>query len=446
MIPRFRVITRLVTVIAASVLTGCGGAAQISQIQPERIQLRHLVLMLDGVPYALIDSLKLAGHFAGFYSPSKVVSPFPSLTGPSFSAVWGTGPKDGYEDLYYDAERRRIRGGLLEHTFKPREADDFHRLIDFQAGGLEGGLAYLFPQPIANSELRGLKRAVAKRAVTDSVLVGYVVSTDALGHRAGKQALIDFVVELEQWIGELRAASGDRIDVTLVSDHGNDLVPTRMVDLDAGVRAAGYRPARKIDDAKAVVLPAFGLVGSAFLYGSPQSEPRLANVLRRVEGVDLTIFQDDDGRVHVLSERGEALVEVRGDRYRYSVSVGDPLELLPIVDAMAAAGELDRDGYANEAAWLRRTIDTEFADAPRRIVRAMRDQVQNPASVIVSLEPGYHFGSAAADFLVSVTGTHGSLRTSSSLAFLMSTRIAAPPVLRSHEVTKYLPLNPGPGS
>jgi len=411
-------------------------------LQPERIQFRHLVLMLDGVPYAIVDSLRAAGHFGEFHAPSKVVSPFPSLTGPAFSAVWGMEPRDGYEDLYYDAATHRMRGGLLEHTFKPREADDFHRLVDFQAGGLEGGLAYLFPQPIAESELRGLRRAVAKRALTDSVLVGYIVSTDALGHRAGRQALVDFILDLERWVDELRETSQSRIEVTLVSDHGNDLIPTKMVDLEAGVRAAGLRPGRKIDDPKSVVLPAFGLVGSAFLYGSPESEARLANVLRRLEGVDLTVFQDREGHVHVRSKRGDALIDARGGRYRYTAEVGDPLELLPIVDSLRKHNELDRDGFASDTAWLARTVDTEFVDAPRRIVRALRDQVKNPASVIVSLEPGYHFGSAAADFLVNVTGTHGSLRTTSSLAFLMSTRIRAPAVLRSDEVSAYLRIEP----
>jgi len=70
----------------------------------------------------------------------------------------------------------------------------------------------------------------------------------------------------------------------------------------------------------------------------------------------------------------------------------------------------------------------------------MRSVVRNPANVVVSFAPGYHFGSRAADLLVDVTGTHGSLRTESALAFLMGTHIAAPTLLRSEALLDYLPV------
>ena len=77
-------------------------------------------------------------------------------------------------------------------------------------------------------------------------------------------------------------------------------------------------------------------------------------------------------------------------------------------------------------------------DALRRITVGMRTSVGNPASVVVSFAPGYHFGDVAAGLLVKVTGTHGSLRTTSSLAYFMSTAIVAPPLLRSDRVLPYL--------
>lgn len=59
--------------------------------------------------------------------------------------------------------------------------------------------------------------------------------------------------------------------------------------------------------------------------------------------------------------------------------------------------------------------------------------------MLLSLEPGFHFGSSAADVLVEMAGTHGSLRGSSSLGFFMATGVETPPILRAREVASYLP-------
>jgi hypothetical protein len=93
---------------------------------------------------------------------------------------------------------------------------------------------------------------------------------------------------------------------------------------------------------------------------------------------------------------------------------------------------------ASDSAWVRASMETPYIDALRRITVGMRSSVGNPASVVVSFAPGYHFGDVAAGLLVKVTGTHGSLRTTSSLAYFMSTGIVAPPLLRSDRVLPYL--------
>ena len=101
-------------------------------------------------------------------------------------------------------------------------------------------------------------------------------------------------------------------------------------------------------------------------------------------------------------------------------------------------GIADATGAAPDSAWLEASERTPYLDALRRITIGMRTSVANPASVVVSFAPGYHFGDMAADRLVTVTGTHGSLRTSSSLAYFMSTAVAAPDLLRSDRLLPYL--------
>jgi len=108
---------------------------------------------------------------------------------------------------------------------------------------------------------------------------------------------------------------------------------------------------------------------------------------------------------------------VQGERL--SSAVGQQ-QLAPVLEELRRSGELAADSSASDHAWLHHTLDSPFIDPLRRITLGLRS-VRNPADIIVSLAPGYHFGDARADLLVGVTGTHGSLRSTSSLAFAMRT-------------------------
>jgi hypothetical protein len=395
--------------------------------------------MTDGVPFAVMDSLHRAGHFAAFHAPSQLVSPFPSLTGVAFRDIWQEELSPGYEDKYYDTEQNRIAGGLLDHIFRPAEHVGFHRHVEVEANALTTGLAYLTPVSMSELELRAVRRRIIERAPYDTTVVAYIVTTDAIAHRAHRSDLVAYLLAIEAMLRELRAANPE-LQITMFSDHGNDFVTTKRVPLDRAVSAAGFHEARKISGPDDVVLPRFGLVGSAFLYASPYAEARLAQTLRQVEGVDLVLFEDALQRIHVWNGTGEAIVEAdtAGSWYRYTAVNGDPLGLVPALKRMQAAGIADAAGRASDAAWLEASRETHYIDALRRITVGMRASVGNPASVVVSFAPGYHFGDAAADLLVTVYGTHGSLRTSSSLAYFMTTIADAPPLLRSDQVLPYI--------
>lgn len=408
------------------------------------VHLKKLVLMLDGVPFQLVDSLWTAGHFREFSAPSRVVSAFPSLTGVSFGEMWHERP-DGYEHRWFDTEQNRIRGGLMEHVV-PTERPEYDRQIDIRANGLSAGLAYLLPGPFAAGELRGLRSALATQIRQDSIVIAYLVSTDALAHRAGREAVVQALLEVEGIIAEVRRRAPEA-EILLFSDHGNDLVRSKRVDLEGALEAAGFNPSRRLSDSLDVVVPRFGLVGSAFLYVRPESEAAVAEALVGTDGVDLVIRREGDGRVHIASRRGDALLDRDGARFRYHPVSGDPLGLAPAVERMRRTGALDSGGFASDSAWLQATMTTPYIDSLRRLLFATGPGVRHPASLIVSFEVGYHFGASTADALVNVTGTHGSLLTSSSLAFFMTTSGRPPALLRGADLIHWLPVpEPPPAS
>jgi hypothetical protein len=254
-----------------------------------------------------------------------------------------------------------------------------------------------------------------------------------------REDLVAYLLDIEIMLEEVRTAAGPDLEITLFSDHGNDRVPTERVDLEKALASAGYKLARTVDDPNDVASPRFGLVGSAFLYTVPTSRERLARTVAAVEGVDFVTWRDSTDVVHVVGSEGHARIEGDDAAYRYRPVVGDPLGLVPVVERLDRSGHTDARGFAPDTAWLNATLDTQYVDALRRITHGLH-AVRNPADVIASLAPGYHFGDIVGDHIVGMQGTHGSLRTSSSLAFVMSSHTTVPDPVRTDALAKWIEL------
>jgi len=425
----------LITLLSA----GCASGTSLPRPEQEPA-LRRLIIMLDGVPHSVMDSLWRAGRFRSFSPPSRMISSFPSLTGVAFREIWQEPPTRGYEDRYYDRGQNRVAGGLLDHIFRAEDHAGFHRRVDLKLNNVAAGLAYLVPMTMARQELSGLRRKVSQRMLWDSVIVAYFVSTDALAHRAPED-LPELLHEIEDFVNDVRAVSHADLEVALFSDHGNDMLESRRVPIETALEKAGFQARTRIEGARDVVLPQFGLVGSAAAYVSPGHQANVAAVLRTVPGIDLVAFRDSEGRVHAWSANGRAVIESDSAMqwFRYTAVEGDPLELRPVVERLRVTGELDGVGAAADSAWLRETASSSFVDPLRRLVRGLT-AVRNPADVIISLAPGHHFGDARADLFYGVRGTHGSLRASSSLAFVMTTAAPVPDPIRSEDLQRFVKL------
>jgi hypothetical protein len=77
---------------------------------------RRLLLCLDGVPHKLIELAKSRGLFDSFAAPTRLLSPFPTMTNVALSAMLGASPPAGYESLYFDRKARELRGGIRKYV------------------------------------------------------------------------------------------------------------------------------------------------------------------------------------------------------------------------------------------------------------------------------------------------------------------------------------------
>ena len=182
----------------------------------------------------------------------------------------------------------------------------------------------------------------------------------------------------------------------------------------------GFRIESSIQDEWSVAIPKFGLVGAMPVYSQSQNTKRLSQILADSEAVDFVAYLDD-GKVRLLSSKGEALISASGEgnRLRYEALKGDPLDLKPIVEQMTQRGVIESDGYASRENWFSYTAEHEYADAVNALYSGVTNHVTNRASLIVSFKDGYHYGSPFFNKLVTMRSTHGNLHKSSMTGFYM---------------------------
>lgn len=403
---------------------------------------RRVIICIDGVGFSTISKMRAEGHFKIFKPPSHMISTFPSLTNAALSKILepaGATMTGGYEDNFFDTEANRMRGGILDRFRSDRFVrGTFRELFDYHPSALKSGLGYAAP-PFSTylESLSDLIRLRQKaRNSRQAVFFAYTGGTDSLAHLGGETLLRSFLEGLDETVADIVRDSKSPVAVTIFSDHGNDFRKYRRVALKEPLRQAGFKLGMKIKDDQSVVLPQFGLVGSAVLFTRDKNEERLAGVLAPLEGIDFVTYERN-GIVHVANRRGEATIEKRGDAYRYFAIKGDPLDLLSITQQTANQRN-GADGFVKDTDWFELTRAGTRPDVVRRIFEAATQGVLNRANVIVNLEDGYYTGSSLLDTFTILQATHGNIGQEQSYGFVMSTANELPPYIRAADLWEAL--------
>ncbi len=400
---------------------------------------RHIIICVDGVGISTIRKMRAAGHFRMFHSPSHMISTFPTLTNAAMTEILsrsGADETDGYEDNYFDIEKNRMSGGVLNRLRGESFINGtFRELFDYHPSAIKSGLGYAVPPLTTYLEsLSDLIRLRQKaRKTSQEVFFAYTGATDSLAHLGGEKFVRSFLKQLDETVEEIARESKAPVTITIFSDHGNHFTKYRRVSLKSPLRQAGFKIEKRIKDDRSIVFPQFGLVGSAVLFTRAANEPRLARVAASVEGVDFASYEKE-GIVYIFSHKGEATIEKRGQRYRYNMVKGDPLGMLTVTKTLIAKGLVDSDSFAADSDWFAATAPEARPDVVRRLFEGATAGVKNRASVIVNLEDGYYTGSALFDVFTVLQATHGNIGQEQSFGFVMSTTRDLPPYVRAEDV------------
>ncbi|MBN1489743.1 MAG: hypothetical protein JXA69_07485 [Phycisphaerae bacterium] len=392
----------------------------------------HFLIALDGVPFDVVDRLYREGRFRLFYPPRRLICCFPSMTDLALAQLFHAGPCLAYETLYYDRAAGRMSDGnsvylnALNSPWLPK--------VDYRCSYWWDAKAYLDPKAVFNHELRGITKTF--EAVEAGEAAGYSVGTAGLGTRGGRDAIREYLIEIDQLCEQIVWQRRGRVKLTLVADHGHNLTECKRVSLKAPLTNAGYRVTKSLREPRDVVVVEYGLVTYAALYTDDATG--VAACLLGLPEVELAFYRADDSVV-VRDAGGEAGITKRDGGYTYDVRSGDPLQLAPIIAGLQKNHKVTADGTIDDTAMFAATAEHVYPDPLARIWGAFHDVATMPPDVVVTLRDGACHGSKFFHVMIgTVKSTHGSLNRINSTTIAMTMLGELPEVMRSTDVKSAL--------
>jgi Type I phosphodiesterase / nucleotide pyrophosphatase len=399
---------------------------------------RRLLLCLDGVPHKIIEASKSRGLFDGFGPPTRLLSPFPTMTNVALSAMLGASPPPGYESLYFDRNVDELRGGIRKYIGRrtpDKIPSSYMDDLDYQEPLAFEFLIYVAPERVWRADMQRFRERF-RTAPQNRDYFAFLKATDGLLHAQGPDRLAVALESLDNILREIQSYCGSDTEIVMFSDHGMNLEENRRVNIATGLARQGFQVVSQFtrNRKREVSIPAFGLCSYAAAYcGDAAVIPDLSRMLIEIPGIDFVVYKDGT-EVALESSRGRARIERRNNSYRYSHANGDPLELDTTVNKLRGEGKLDQEGFAADSAWLEQTSAHRYPDAPANIYASLfTSRVKHTADILISMHDGYYYGWSPFGRFVRLAATHGNALQSSSNAFVMSTHRELPPYVRADD-------------
>lgn len=408
---------------------------------------RRLLLCLDGVPHEVIETAKQRGLFDSFGSPSRLLSPFPTMTNVALSAMLGATAPLGYESLYFDKTACELRGGVRKYIgwrTPDKIPSSYMDELDYQEPLAFEFLVYVAPDKVWRTDMRRFRERFRQAPQTRDYFA-FLKGTDGLLHIRGPKRLSIALESLDRILRDIQNTCGRETEIVLFSDHGMNLLENRRVHMKTHLRQRGFSLGSSFSEGSAALsIPAFGLCGYAAIYsGDGGTVPAVAQSLVELEGVDFSIYKDGPESIALRGVNGNARIERKQSdgqtSYRYVTFDGDPLQLKPILETLNQARQFDSDGFAVDKFWFDQTAKHIYPDPLANLFTSLHSQrVKHTADILVSLCDGYYYGWSPFARLTRLAATHGNALRPSSNAFLMSTHRTLPPYVRADDARPLL--------
>jgi len=398
-------------------------------------QCPHYVILLDGIPYSLVKQLYDEGGFRLFHPPSRLVSCFPSMTDLAFSQMYTPGEPLGFEALWYNPEKGKVEGGKLAYLSETNAP--WQKFLDYRVSMILDAVGYVSPGWLLDQELGGIERTFNRRR--DGTVTAYCLGTATVGTRKGAEGLVKALKKVDRLCEKIMYQRRGRCRFTIAADHGHNLTAATHFEMEDALETVGFNPTDRLKDPNDVVAIEFGLVTYSAIYTTRPAA--VADAMLPLEPIALAAYVDpaDSTWVTVRNRDGSARITRTATGYVYQTQQGDPLELAPIVEQLAAAGKVGPDGAIDDEALFLATVDHKYPDPLNRVYTAFHGLVRNPPNLILTVKDSWFCGAEDLAESVNVASTHGSLRQLDSVTLVMSTIRPLPPAVRIADLLEVFP-------
>lgn len=384
---------------------------------------RHLVICLDSVPFHEMERLWGEGHFRDFFPPSRVIGAFPSDPAGAFPRIFGGRAHAAAEERRFDrASNRPLAGGVGAAG----------TVFDCEVPPPRGLAARLFARRRTDPDLARCRAALLptrdEKKAGEPIVI-FIRSTGEASRRGGREGLVSRLLEVERMIDEIFFRAAGAVRVSVFSPNGAALsgsAPLRGIK--GRLRRKGFVLSDSLDGPRDVVAEEEGGAGGFRVYTAAANRPALAAALAALDGIDFCVYPEGGGFI-VEGPRGRAAVSLDGGRFRCALLSGDPLRLGGTMARMRRDGEMDENGFADDAAWLAATRSHIYPDILRRIADAAPGSGEGP-DLLVSVADGFCLGGGRAP----MRGIRGSATGAQTIGMAMSSARPLPAVMRIAEV------------
>jgi hypothetical protein len=428
---RFSATLLLVLIVASAV---CSGRMSFAEDLPPR----HLCFGVDAVPYSVFVEAQQKGMFKDFRPPSRMISSFPSLTNYAWAVIMNTEKVEGYQAQYYHFGLNRIVGRLFHEVGKPsfsnqyeyRDDSIFKKIKAYitSGGSIEGEMKHLAEEVLSSNQPR--------------LFFAFTEISDITAHMKGKKGLLRLLEILDRELVRIREEHlkkfNEPLEVTLLSDHGNTLLKGKIISVDKALKGHGFKLRKKLEGPDDVIYHTSGILSVACFFIQDERKFELARLLAAQPWADIVAAYDKgEDVIYALSRKGILAFEYYPARDEFRLRIVSGEDPLGLVQQGLPVGEWIPQSVVFEA-----SIKTDFPDSLMRIQKGITGRdVNNPASILVSLTPGCESGSKFIKFFSQFkgrSGTHGSLNALDSIGFISSTDYDFPEWVTAYEFHKHI--------
>lgn len=374
----------------------------------------HIIIALDGVPFEIVQGLYNAGRFRLFHPPARCICCYPGMTDLALAELFHTLPCAAYQATYFDRSANKVRGGSANYVGASNST--WLHAVDYRCSFWWDAQAYLNPQAVFEHELAGMLDTF--RRAQPGRVCAYSVATAGLGTRGGRGAIEEYLVTLDRLCAQVVHERRGLVKITLLADHGHNLVRGRRVSFREQLEACGYHRRKSLHGPRDVVTISYGLVTyAAFFTDDPAG---VAACLVQHADVEFASYPHHDAII-VQDADGYATITRGAAGFAYDATRSDPLRLRPILATLEAGGHRAPSGEYDQDVLFAATVMHDYPDPLRRIWDAFYTLVDNPPDLIVNLHDGACHGSRLFDVMIGgVQSTHGSLNRINSTTFVMT--------------------------